>query len=113
MSAFSSKFTAMKQCTKDIEHICFKLRMFGIPISEQYPETHIYCDNKSLVNNTSMVESTLNKKHSSMAYHFARWNVAASVIKVAWKATRENLADALTKLLSKTTREYLFQKWTY
>ena len=103
----------MKQCIKDVEHICFKLRMFSIPISEQYPETHIYCDKKSLVNNTLIIELTLNKKHSSVASNFVRWNVAASVINVSWKANREILANALTKLLSETTREYLFHKWTY
>ena len=112
-SAFSSEFIAMKQCIEDIEHIRFKLRMFGIPISEQYPETHIYCDNKSLVTNASTVQSTLNKKHSSIAYHFTRWNVAASVIKVAWVQTKDNLADAFTKLLSEPARDYLYGQWTY
>ena len=76
-SAFSSEFIAMKQCVEDIEHLRFKLRMFGIPMNEQYPETYIRSDNQSLVTNASKVESTLNKKHSAIAYHFTRWNVAA------------------------------------
>ena len=63
--------------------------------------------------NSSNVESTLNKKHSAIAYHFARWNVAAGVIAVAWIATGENLADAMTKRLSEMARDYLFGNWTY
>ena len=66
-----------------------------------------------MVTNTSDVESSLNKKHSSIAYHFARWNVAAGVCKVAWVKTGENIADAMTKRLSVTARDYLFGKWTY
>lgn len=112
-SAFSSEFIAMKQCIEDIEHLRFKLRLFGIPINEQHPETYVYCDNESLVKNTSLVESTLNKKHSAVAYHFSRWNVAASVIKVAWVRSQDNLADAFTKLLSEPARDHLFNKWTY
>jgi len=75
--------------------------MFGIPLDEDRPSTYISCDNKSLVTNSTDVSSTLNKKHSSVAYHFCRWNVAAEAIKVAWVATGENLADALTKRLAK------------
>ena len=55
-SAFSSEFIALKQCIKDVEHLIFKLQMFGIPISEDQPATIILGDNKSVVNNTSNVE---------------------------------------------------------
>ena len=112
-SAFSSEFIALRQCIEDIEHLRFKLRMFGIPIRNDSEPTHILCDNNSVVTNTSNVESSLNKKHSSIAYHFARWNVAAGVCKIAWIPTGENLADAMTKRLSATQREYLFSQWTY
>ena len=112
-SAFSSEFIAMKHCIEDIEHLRFKLRMFGVPLSDDCPETHVLCDNESLVKNSSHVESTLNKKHSSIAYHFTRWNVAAKVCKVAWIPTGENIADAFTKRLAEATRDYLFGNWTY
>lgn len=112
-SAFSSEFIAMKQCIEEIEHLRFKLRMFGIPICNERTATHVLCDNESLVKNASNVESTLNKKHSEIAYHFTRWNVAAGVVSIAWIATGENLADAFTKRLGEVTREYLFGNWTY
>ena len=72
-----------------------------------------FCDNKSVVTNTSNVEYSLNKKHSSIAYHFSRWNVAAGVCQIAWVPIGDNIADDMTKRLSKDTRDYLFGQWTY
>ena len=86
--------------------------MFGIPIINDEP-CYVLCDNESVVNNSSKLESTLNKKHSSIAYHYVRWAVAAKIISVAWIPGNENLADAMTKRLSEGTREYLFGNWTY
>ena len=87
--------------------------MFGVPMYEHNGETYIYCDNAATVKNSSHVESTLNKKHSAVAFHFTRWNVAASVIKVGWIETGFNLADAFTKRLAAATRDFLFGEWTY
>ena len=87
--------------------------MFGIPISEDQPATVILCDNESVVKNTSNVESSLNKKHSAIAYHFSRWNVAAGVCNIEWITTGENIADATTKRMYKSVRDYLFGNWTY
>ena len=86
--------------------------MFGILIVNDEP-SYILCDNEGVVKNSSNVESTLNKKHSSIAYHFSIWNIAAGVIAVAWVPTGENLADAMTKILSESSRGHLFGNWTY
>ena len=112
-SAFSSEFIALKHCIEDIEYLRFKLRMFGVPINKDRPATMILCDNEAVVKNSSKVESTLNKKHSALAYHFARWNVAAKVCTIGWISTQENIADAMTKRLPASTRNKLFGWWTY
>ena len=112
-SAFSSEFIALKQFIDDVEHLRFKLRMFGIPIHDDGEPTHILCDNNSVVTNTSNVESSLKNNHSSIAYHFSRWNVAAGECQLAWVPIGENIEDAVTKILSKDTRDYLFGQWTY
>ena len=67
-STFSAEFIALKVCLEAIEHLRFKLRCFGVPLSSG-EATHVFCDNESVVKNTTNVESTLNKKHSSVAYH--------------------------------------------
>ena len=84
--------------------------MFGVPIEGP---THVFCDNQSVVNNTTKMESTLNKKHSAIAYHYVRWIVAAGVVSLAWIESAENLADGLTKRLAESIRDYLFGNWTY
>lgn len=85
--------------------------MFGIPLDDE--PTHIMCDNESVVRNSMLVESTLNKKHNSIAYHYTRWNVAAGVVNISWIATLLNIADAFTKRLTQMRREELFGSWTY
>ena len=86
--------------------------MFGVPLDRGQP-AHILCDNESVVKNSTKLESVLNEKHNSIAYHYTRWNVAAGVIQVGWISGKENLADPLTKRLSAVVREYLFGNWTY
>ena len=109
-STFSSEFIALKVCMEAIQALRFKLRMFGVPVDES---TRVFCDNESVVNNTSKIESTLNKKHNSISYHYVRWCVAAGIACIGWIASGENLSDAMTKRLSATTRDYLFGNWTY
>ena len=109
-STFSAEFMAMKSCVSAIEALRFKLRMFGVAIEGP---THVYCDNESVVNNSSKVESTLDKKHNSVAYHYVRNAVAASIITVAWINRNDNLADAFTKRLPEVKRDHLFGNWMY
>ena len=75
--------------------------------------TNVLFDNKSIVNNSSKVESVLNKKYNYLAYHYVFWAVAAGIITVVWISGNENLADIVTKCLSETVRDYLFVNWCY
>ena len=102
----------MKACIEDVEYVRFKLRMFGIPILNE-DATNLFCDNEGVVKNSTNVDSTLNKKHSSVAYHFARWCVAAGICSLGWIPSAENLADAFTKRLPESIRDYLFGNWMH
>jgi hypothetical protein len=86
--------------------------MFGIPMVNGHA-MNIFCDNESVVRNSSHIELVLNKKHSSIAYHYVRWAVAGGIITVAWTKSEENLSDAFTKRLSEAIHDYLFGNWTY
>jgi hypothetical protein len=109
-STFSSEFIALKTCIEAITALRYKLRMFGIPIADEdeINPAHIFCDNETVTKNSTLVESTLNKKHSSV-----RWNVAAGIASIAWIPSGENLSDPFTKILNDTARDYLFGNWTY
>ena len=109
-SAFSSEFIALRTCLEHIVSLRHKLRMFGVEVDGP---AHVFCDNQSVVNNTTNVESKLHKKHNSLAYHAVRWAVSASIIRIAKIPSSMNIADALTKLLSNNQREHLFSQWTY
>ena len=117
-STFGSEFIALKACIEAITHLRYKLRMFGIPMvidheTGKAKATEVMCDNESVVRNSTMVESTLNKKHNSIAYHYTRWNVAAGVVQLSWVNGEINLADLFTKRLGQDRREFLLGEFTY
>ena len=58
---------------------------------------HIWGDNKSVLCNTSVPDSTLNKKSQIIAYHFVREGVARDGWRTAYVSTHDNPMDLLTK----------------
>ena len=65
-STFGSEFIAAKMVTEMIQALQYKLCMMGIPIDGP---TNMFCDNKAVVRNSTMPESTLKKKHVANCYH--------------------------------------------
>ena len=65
-SVFGAKFMSMKIGMESVRGLRYKLRMIGIPLSGT---TYTYCDNMSVIHNTQRLESTLNKRINSIAYH--------------------------------------------
>jgi hypothetical protein len=109
-STFGSEFTAMKNAIEMIEALRYKLRMFGVPIDGP---TNIFCDNGAVCANTTRPESTLTKKHHSIAYHRSREAVAAGTVRVSKEHTSTNLADIFTKTMAAPKREDLLDRFTY
>ena len=71
--------------------------MFGIPIDGP---ANVFCDNRGVVKNASIPESTLMKKHNAINYHAVREAAAAGIIRVGKEDGETNAADLLTKSLS-------------
>ena len=109
-STFGSEFIAMRTAVEHIEALCYKLRMFGIPIAGP---TNVFCDNEAVFKNTTIPESTLKKKHNSICYHHCCEAVAARVMRVAKEGTLTNLADLFSKPLMQSVREGLLDRFTY
>lgn len=95
----------MKTAVEQIEGLCYKLHMLGIPLDG---ETNVFCYNESVFKST-VPESTLKKKHWAIAYHCSREAQAALIIHVAWESRQTNLADLLTKLLPQPKLHQLAQ----
>jgi len=95
-STFGSEFIAMKIAVELLEALHYKLRMFGIPIDGA---SNVFCDNKSVVTNSTVPESTLKKKHNAIAYHRMRESVASGAMRIAYVQSKSNNANLLTKPL--------------
>ena len=109
-STFGSKFIAMKTAVEQIEALRYKLRMFGIPIEGSM---NIFCDNEAVFKNTTMPDTMLKKKHTSICYHRCREAVAFETIRVAKEGMLTNLSDLFTKPLPQVTTEGLLDRFTY
>ena len=84
--------------------------MSGVNI---YGPTIMLNYNESAVNNSSKIEYTLNKKHSSVSYHLVCHNVAARVVNIGLISTADNISDAFTRILAEAKRKHLFGDWNY
>ena len=73
-SNFGAYFCAMKAGVDMVEALCYKLRMFGVPI---YGSANVFCDNEAVYKNTITPEFVLKKKHHDIAYHRFREAVNA------------------------------------
>jgi hypothetical protein len=82
-STFGSECTALKIVTENNRGLLqWKLCMLGVPINES---SYVFCDNMSVVCNTTAPESTLKKKSNAIAYHCVREAVAMKEILIAYE----------------------------
>ena len=94
--SFGSEFVAMKQCCEYLKGLRYKLRMMGIPVEE--PALNL-CNNQSVLDNTTMPESTLKKKTQSIVFYFVREGSTRDEWQTAYIKIHKNVVDMLTKPL--------------
>ena len=87
----------MKQITEYLRGLCYKFRMFGIPVDEP---AYIYGDNQYVLCNTSLPESKLKNKRLAIAFHFVREGCARNEWRTTYINTHFNLANLMTKPLA-------------
>ena len=95
-STFGSEFLAMKHCCEYLKGLRYKIRMMGIPLKHC---CYIYGDNKSVLYNTTLPDSTLKKKHHSVAYHYVREGCATDEWRTTYVKSTCNCSDICTKSL--------------
>ncbi len=98
-STFGAEFVALKIGTELIKSLRYKLRMMGVPLEGP---ANVLVDNDSVVKNSTIPTSIIQKKHNSICYHFVREAVASKCIRIAFIPSSENLADMLTKPMGAT-----------
>ena len=95
-STFGSEFLAMKHCCEYLKGLRYKIRMMGIPLLHC---CYVYGDNKSVLYNTTLPDSTLKKKHHSVAYHYVREGCATDEWRTTYVKSNDNCSDICTKSL--------------
>ena len=80
-SSFGSEFASLRIVTYMIESLKYKLRYFGITVEGP---ADVFCDNMSVVNNSSIPTSVLNNIHNSIYYHGVREAQDAGILRVGW-----------------------------
>ena len=76
------------QIAKDLIVVLrYKLRMFGVPLDVP---SDVMCDNQVVVNNTSLCEYTLGKKHNVLNYHVICEAAAAVILQVGKEDMESN-----------------------
>jgi hypothetical protein len=76
-ATFRSEFVMLRICKELIVALRYKLCMFGVPIDGP---ANVFCDNRGVVKNASILESTLMKKHNAINYHAVQEAAAARIV---------------------------------
>jgi hypothetical protein len=96
-ATFGSEMVALQICKELIVVIHYKLRMFGVEIDGP---ANVFCNNRGIVKNVCIPESTFMKKHNAINYHAVREVVAAGILRVGKEDGETNLADQLMKVVT-------------
>ena len=105
-STFGSEYIAVRIAVEKIKALRYKLRMMDVPLDGP---SNLFVDNQSVVKASMNPESTLSKKHVSIAYHLTRESFAAGFVNLFFIVSKDNLADLLTKVLSYGDRRDIFR----
>jgi hypothetical protein len=95
-STFGAEFSAIRTSVEEAIAITHTLKSLGIPLAGP---VEIFCDNRSVVDNSTIPGSALKKKHTSIAFHMCREAQAAGICILRHIPGTENPADILTKPL--------------
>jgi hypothetical protein len=93
-ATFGAEFVAAKTAVEQIQEIRLTLRYMGVPIKGK---TYMFGDNKSVVTNSTIPHSQLNKRHNALSYHKTREAVASNMIGFYHIDGDKNPADILSK----------------
>ena len=83
-STFGSELIALRVGCEMNNGLRYKLRMMGVPIEGP---TNVYYDNEAVVDNTSLAESTLKKKHVYLCYHKKHECYAKGAVHIGYEST--------------------------
>jgi hypothetical protein len=96
-STYGAEFCAMRTAVEEVQSVRYMLRCLGVKINH----ASLICgDNKGVVQNSTISDSLLKKKHVAIAYHKTRESAAAGIVHPIKIAGKNNFADLLTKAVT-------------
>ena len=104
---YGSELVAARIAVETVMEYRYNLRMLGVEVDGP---AMMLGDNKSVILNTTVPSSMLNKKHVACNYHCVCEAVAAQILTFVHVDTDKNLADIMTKPLGKTQHMKLMNR---
>ena len=80
-AGYGSEFVASKTATEQIIELRQTLRYLGAPIRTN---SYLFGDNRSMVTSSTLLHSTLGKRHNIFAYHRVREAIASNLFAYHW-----------------------------
>ena len=105
-ATYGSEFTAARTATEQIMDLRYTLRMFGVPIDGP---AWMFGDNESVITQSNIPHSMLNKRHNALSYHRVRESIAAGVLYFLKIKSAENPSDILTKFLDHSASWHIIE----
>ena len=93
-STYGAEFCAMRTAVEELISVRYMMRCLGVKVEYASP---LFGDNLGVVQNATMKESLLKKKHVAISYHKVREAAASGIVHPLKIDGRYNFADVCTK----------------
>ena len=108
-STYGAEFCAMRTAVEEVQSVRYMLRCLGVKVRH----SSLVCgDNLGVIQNSTISDSLLKKKHVAIAYHKTREAAAAGIIHPIKVSSKNNFADILTKAVTGKTFWALYGRLT-
>lgn len=99
-STYGAEFCAMRTAVEEVQAVRYMLRCLGVKVRSA---TLLCGDNMGVIQNSTIPDSLLKKKHVAIAYHKTREAAAAGIVHPIKVSSKNNFADILTKAVTGKT----------
>ena len=108
-STYGAEFCAMRTAVEEVQAVRYMLHCLGVRVKHA---TLICGDNKGVIQNSTLPESLLKKKHVAIPYHKTREAATAGIVQPIKILSEHNFADILTKAVTGKTFWALYGRLT-